>query len=108
MILVRFSDLTFAEPYRCNSAANVKSTALAEVMELFQLDEERLALDHHAGRANRIERADHAAVASERLVGVADDQPVGRGDRGGGAELARDLHFIAMRIEHAGRGKGAC
>ena len=37
----------------------------------------------------------------------ADDQPVRRRDRGGGADLPRDRNLVAMRVEHAGGGEGA-
>ena len=54
-----------------------------------------------------VERAQHAPLAPQRLVGEADDQPVRLGDRGGGANLPRDRDLVAMRIERADRGKGA-
>src|SRR6185437_15540282 len=63
---------------------------LPAIMGLFELDEERLSLDHHARRTDALQRTDHPSVAAERLVGETYDQLVGRGDRGGGAELPCD------------------
>src|SRR3954469_20904997 len=56
-----------------------------------QVEPERLAGHQQAARAHGVQRANHAAVATERLVGERDDQPVRRCDRRGGADALRDL-----------------
>ena len=68
---------------------------------LFQIELEGPAFDGHAAGAHFIERAQHPPLASERLVGEADDQPVGRGDRRTGPDLPGDLDLVAQAAAKA-------
>src|SRR6266540_3111004 len=84
-----------------------RAISLRSAQVLFQIELERPAFDGHAAGAHFVEGAQHPALAPQRPAGEADDQPVGRSNRGAGANLPGDLDFVAMRIERASRGKGA-
>src|SRR5712691_7665156 len=72
-----------------------------------QIEPERDAFLGEMPRPNGLDRAHHAAIALEQAVGYRDDARIGlRGARGLPDRL-RDLQLVAVRIERAGRDKGA-
>ena len=67
----------------------------------------QLQRQRRVGIGDPAKRAQHPALAPQSAVRQADDQPVRRRDRGGGADLPRDRNLLAVRIEHAGGSEGA-
>ena len=67
-----------------------ESMAFQKLADVIQIELERAAFDRHAAGPHFVERAQHPAVAAQRLVGEADDQPVWLTRSASGANLPGD------------------
>jgi len=69
------------DPAEMASAVCRHAMVQRRIGRLLQIDLERFAVGHHGAGTDGVQRAQHAALAPQCLVGEADDQAVRRSDR---------------------------